>query len=765
MEKRKNIYKRIIWIVIVLQVVFAIYCIGNLLKTKERICFTENNLNTYGGYFNDEEVYFVDEECSVEEDACVIAGPLSLQPGVYKVSFLYQTDVEQITSVKAGDVGYRKLYSNVVSLRPTTGLKECTYRFSLLETTDDLNIIIKYVGNGTLQVRDLTLVHTRQEYSMALVLALVLFSIVDFVLIYFGYYEKKLSIEEKNILLGIVAISMLSSLPLFVDYIIWGDDQYFHMSRIEGIARGWANGIFPVRMQTYMLEGMGYPTSIMYGDVFLWSVAFLRFVGFDLAVAYKAYILLSNIATALIGYFCFKNIFRDRYVGLWCSAIYTLSLYRLYNVYARSALGEYTAMIFWPVICWGLVRVLSKDLDVVKEQKTMWILVAGYMSVLYSHILSLELAIIFTMLVCLISYKRFFRKETFLILVKAALWVVGLSLWFIVPLLDYVLNVDMNVFHAGNPIQVLGLYLVQLFWIYPWSGSASYMYASGMQNVKAYGIGAGLVFVLFSSLYIWMQKRKQMNNVELYRVAKISAVVSICSCAMSLSLFPWDALTKSVPFIQSIVFAIQFPYRLLSIAIIALTILGGSIFLIIRHDMNRLRAYVYAGVVLFFTMMSALFFLEDNLQHKEWSDLREIASLGTKQIGAGKEYLPHGIDAGALDYFLPTSGENVELQGYEAGNNGVKVICRNNSTEKGYIDCGLIYYPGYEARDVKTGEQFEITSGNNYMLRVNIPSGYVGEIDVNFTGRTIWKVIDIFSVFLWIGSIASIRPMRRKCRR
>ena len=188
MEKKKNIYKRIIGIVIVLQVVFAIYCIGNLLKTKERICFTENNLNTYGGYFNDEEVYFVDEECCVEADACVVAGPLSLQPGVYKVSFSYQTDVEQITSVKAGDVSYRKLYSNVVSLRPTTGLKECTYRFSLLETTDDLNIIIKYVGNGTLQVRDLTLVHTRQEYGMALVLALVLFSIVDFTLIYFGYY-------------------------------------------------------------------------------------------------------------------------------------------------------------------------------------------------------------------------------------------------------------------------------------------------------------------------------------------------------------------------------------------------------------------------------------------------------------------------------------------------------------------------------------------------------------------------------------------------
>ena len=130
MEKRKQSYKRIIWLVAIFQLIFAIYCVGNLLKEKEQITFTEGSLQIYGGGFDENGVYSVNEVSGEEGTNCLVAGPLNLNPGVYQVSFFYQTDAEQVTSVKDETVGYRKLLSNAVSLYPTSTMKECTYRFT-----------------------------------------------------------------------------------------------------------------------------------------------------------------------------------------------------------------------------------------------------------------------------------------------------------------------------------------------------------------------------------------------------------------------------------------------------------------------------------------------------------------------------------------------------------------------------------------------------------------------------------------------------------
>ena len=45
MEKRKQTFKKLIWLIAILQIIFSVYCIGNLLKEKEQIlktCDTEN---------------------------------------------------------------------------------------------------------------------------------------------------------------------------------------------------------------------------------------------------------------------------------------------------------------------------------------------------------------------------------------------------------------------------------------------------------------------------------------------------------------------------------------------------------------------------------------------------------------------------------------------------------------------------------------------------------------------------------------------------
>ena len=65
-----------------------------MLEEKESYFFSENSLNISGGVFNASGVYSIDETNAVEGENYLKAGPLHLNPGVYQVSFGYQTDVE-----------------------------------------------------------------------------------------------------------------------------------------------------------------------------------------------------------------------------------------------------------------------------------------------------------------------------------------------------------------------------------------------------------------------------------------------------------------------------------------------------------------------------------------------------------------------------------------------------------------------------------------------------------------------------------------------
>ena len=98
------------------------------------------------------------------------------------------------------------------------------------------------------------------------------------------------------------------------------------------------------------LYGHGYANSLFYCDTFLVIPAILRLIGFPMSVSYGGYICLVNLTTAVIAYICFCGIFRNRVTGMFGSMLYTLAPYRVYNIYNRSAVGEYTAMIFLPLL-------------------------------------------------------------------------------------------------------------------------------------------------------------------------------------------------------------------------------------------------------------------------------------------------------------------------------------------------------------------------------------------------------------------------------
>lgn len=756
MKKRALSKKRISFFTLAfLQLCLVLFCFCGMGKKKEIYVADEQSVRLHGGIRETDGSYYIDENMASPEDAFLSMELTGLKKGVYEVWIEYDADVMQMSRVSSEKVGYRKLYENPVSLRPANIQKEVSYRFMLLEEADDLKVEIFYNGERTFRVRDFRVVHTRQEYSMGLFLVL-LFSLLTDIPLGLSVWngQKRIGEKEKKILFGISVIFLLSCANLLTDYTHLGDDAYFHMNRMEGIAREWMIGHFPARMDSYYMYGMGYPVSIMYPEVFLWPAVLLRVTGFDLSFCMKAEIAFVNLLTVILSYVSFKNIFGSRRIGLWGSAVYTLSLYRLYNIYERVAVGEFIAMTFLPLICWGLTRVFSEKEEEVRDRKTVFLLAFGYMGVLYSHVLSMEIVTIFTVILCLLSGKRFFRKSTFYAFLKAAFLAVGLSLWYLIPFLDYSLGANLQVFEEGNPIQVLGLYLTQLFWVFPWKGEAAYMYVFGMQNVRAYGVGLALDIVFFYFIYVRAAGigENRLQEFREYPKIKIVAVISILAMFMSLSIFPWDTISELSEGARRMVYSIQFPYRFLVIVTISLSFLGCALFAVLKQTGDKKKENGFAVLVLILTILGSGFYLNHEIQGLTWSDFREGAALGSGMIMAA-EYLPVGTDTGELPYTYAVPGDGVILEEYKKENGHVELRCENSTSLKSYVECNLLYYPGYRALNGETGETLDIVSGENNALRVEILPGFSGRVMIDFVGESYWKIGDMISAVLWLGMI------------
>ena len=122
------------------------------------------------------------------------------------------------------------------------------------------------------------------------------------------------------------------------------------MQRIAAMAAELSYGQFPVRLTTTTLNGYGYASPLCYCELFLLLPALLYNLWLPLRTCYQVYLFAVTLATCLIAYFSFAKITASRRLGLLGALLYTLSAYRLTCVYTRAAVGEFTAMAFFPLV-------------------------------------------------------------------------------------------------------------------------------------------------------------------------------------------------------------------------------------------------------------------------------------------------------------------------------------------------------------------------------------------------------------------------------
>lgn len=280
----------------------------------------------------------------------------ALVSGVYKVTISYKTEGEAFfvscKTEKTDGYKYPVIYADSHQLNPSQ--EEITFTIWVNGNIDELEVDFRWeedeLYNDSLYIERIALTRDyRQSVLYGAVKILVVFCAFCAGAWTVWHWERvKIGIKRNFwVIFGLVSIFIVSSLGVFNLFQTSGHDFPFHCARIAGLAEGLKTGNFPVKMQPGWNNGYGYPVSVYYGDVFLYVPAFLCLLSVPIVYAYKVYVLMVNLSKVLISFFAFKKISSDKLAGVTCSALYCLSVNYILNLYLRSAVGEYTASIFF----------------------------------------------------------------------------------------------------------------------------------------------------------------------------------------------------------------------------------------------------------------------------------------------------------------------------------------------------------------------------------------------------------------------------------
>ena len=357
--------------------------------------------------------------------------------------------------------------------------------------------------------------------------------------------------KEKIKFVGIIIIlSLFACLPYLNEGTIFAHDLTYHLSRIMNTTEEITNGNFPVFIHSNLLDGFGYGNPLFYPELFLYPAIILFKLGFGILFSYKMLIVLATIFTFLTSFYAAKFISKDKKIAWITSMLYSMSLYRLVDIYVRGALGEILAFIFLPLVLVGLYDVLYGD------NKKWYLISLSLFAIMKSHLLSFIMTVLLILGICALHVKIIFKnKDKLKILLIAAGIAVCLCMSFILPYFEQTIAHDFNVEVHKNSVESLKENAIDLQEVFK-----NEFISDGLTVTKSLGI---LIIVLPILMFFVKDKNKEyLFYCKMFLLGIIILVVST-------KVFPW----KYFGFLS----IIQFPYRLNLITTLLFSFVSGYV--------------------------------------------------------------------------------------------------------------------------------------------------------------------------------------------
>lgn len=619
-----------------------------------------------------------------------------------------------------------------------------------------------YANCGENQVTFITGVQIIPTHSFAYVhflTVLALFAALDWLLL---VLTRRVALPWRTLqarysALAIVALVAVACLPLGLDYIIYGHDLTVHLTRIEGLKAGLLAGQFPVRMNPDIVSGKGYPFSLMYADLLLYPAAFLRILGFSLQTVYKLYVACITLATALITRYVLRRMFNNETVALAGTALYLLAPYRLTNVYVRASVGEYSAMMFLPLVVYGLWRIYRQKPDE-KAEPWCWVSLAlGFTGLLQTHLLTSVMTGFLTAIFCIAYAKRTFRRPVLLSLCKAAGVAVVWNLWFLVPLAQYMIQGVCRIagrYDAAN-LQDSAVMLGQMFMLFGKGTGTAQSIKLGMEDEMPLALGTALGLGALALAAAMLDPAVRKSDRKTTCISLWALGFGALCVWMASDLFPWyDVYLSENPLVKafsSLLGKLQFAWRFLSPASLLLTFCAAGALTLLWNKRRELSKQI-AMVLVLLTLIPAGYLMYDTCDKSAVVHYISLGSMGMSsslkesQL-AGGEYLPYDLsDELSPAQFNDTNfyfDEGVEAESYSRGQLSVTFTATNTNDTESTVVVPLFAYPGYELTD--TAGTAQLSRQDGYLIVV-LPAGYSGTVTIRWAGFWYWRVFDLISL-------------------
>lgn len=513
-----------------------------------------------------------------------------------------------------------------------------------------------------------------------------------------------------------------------------GWDGRFHISRVAesylNLKAGHITQINPSIM-TKTFGSFGYPQNIFYPIFVMLPEAFLQLIIGNAYGAYLVFVGLIFFLTFASMYVCTLNLSSNHYTALLSSILYGLGHFTLtINLFYRSFGGSF-AFIFIPIAFYGIYQIAIAD------YRKWWILSLGVTGLIFSDLPDASVSLLLLLLSFLVTFTESESIQTkakrFLRLVYAGILTIGLTAFFLFPLIQNLLFVK-NIAVTKLMLSKTAYPLINLFIT---------------DKLASYSLGiSGLILVVCIAIY-W-QKFKVPY--------KYFSVMLIISILMASTVFPWTPFDKYLSFIQFVGLFLYF-------ATFLAALLGASAITELVHGMQNKKIVISLFCVIGILAGTSLNF---NIKHSQvnnsvyetnWRDFQKSTLnnnvydyLPSKSVGLKDKLLKHDINVmnpkKQIKQLKWSTGYNVIHYQIKAQYAYEKLILPN------------IYYPGFATYVNGTKVDGGYTKQN--LITTPIKKG-INQIDV----RYIKTPVQLFSIWLsvlsWIGLlIFNLLSLKRK---